>query len=381
MTGLVRREAWSASVRRPRGSLRAPFHPLSIAPGSVRSCAPTSGWCRACSSSSRWCCSSSPTGIDQAAYHERPVTSAVVGQHRRGRRGPPGPHRPGCRGHHRGRRGVLGDDRGPDPGHQPVRAPDAAQLHPRPGHAGHAGLLRGHLRLRILALGSIGHGRARHLRPAPVGHRRAGAGAGRPAGAHLLHPPRGHLDPAARRSSGASPRTCAGRSTSELPTSARCVVAEGAIRRSTPSWPRWPRRPVQVPAADQRLPPVRQPSPAGARRRRARRGGRAAGPARPLRRPPGVPLARVRPPEAVDPSPTELHRVARHRAAANPDPGPGLRHRPAGRDRHPGAVAGGQRHLHRADLHRLAGRRPGRHHPALGHRPARHRDARTARSG
>ena len=75
------------------------------------------------------------------------VDGATLDRHRRGRRRPPGAHRPGRRRHHRGRRGVLGDHRGPDPGPQPVRAAHAAQLHPRPGHPGDPGRVRGHLRV------------------------------------------------------------------------------------------------------------------------------------------------------------------------------------------------------------------------------------------
>ena len=55
-----------------------------------------------------------------------------------------------------------------------------------------------------------------------------------------------------------------------------------------------------------------------------------------------------------DPSPRT---VARDRCAPNALPGPHLRHRPAGRDRDPRALAGGERHLHRTHLHRLVGRR------------------------
>ena len=47
-----------------------------------------------------------------------------------------------------------------------------------------------------------------------------------------------------------------------------------------------------------------------------------------------------------------------HRPAPHARAGPRVRHRPARGDRDPGAVAGGQRHVHRADVHRLARRRP-----------------------
>ena len=47
-----------------------------------------------------------------------------------------------------------------------------------------------------------------------------------------------------------------------------------------------------------------------------------------------------------------------HRASPDARAGPGLRHRPARRDRHPGAVGCGQRHLHGPHVHRLAVGRP-----------------------
>ena len=83
----------------------------------------------------------------------------------------------------------------------------------------------------------------------------------------------------------------------------------------------------------------------------------------------GRPLARVSPAEPPSAFVTDELRSARHRPPAHPAPGPGLRHRPAGRDRHPGAVTGGQRHVHRPVVHRLAGRRAGRDHPTLGQPP------------
>ncbi len=60
---------------------------------------------------------------------------------------------------------------------------------------------------------------------------------------------------------------------------------------------------------------------------------------------------------------------SRDRSPSDPHPGPGVRHRSAGRDRHPGAVGCGQRHLHRAHLHRLVvGRVVGDLVPSAGRR-------------
>ena len=82
----------------------------------------------------------------------------------------------------------------------------------------------------------------------------------------------------------------------------------------------------------------------------------AALPSRALRggRPPIGPRLASRSRAGGDPSPRT---VARDRCAPNALPGPHLRHRPAGRDRDPRALAGGERHLHRTHLHRLVGRR------------------------
>jgi uncharacterized membrane protein len=69
----------------------------------------------------------------------------------------------------------------------------------------------------------------------------------------------------------------------------------------------------------------------------------------------GRELASVWPPAAAE-------QVASYRSgdrtAPHPDTGHRLRRRSARRDRDPGAIAGGQRHVHRANVHRLAGRLP-----------------------
>ena len=65
-------------------------------------------------------------------------------------------------------------------------------------------------------------------------------------------------------------------------------------------------------------------------------------------------LAAVWPPEAADRIDPPPETRAGHRAGPQPRPRSRLRHRPTGRDRHSGALAGGQRYLHCADLRGLA---------------------------
>ncbi|MGC0319245.1 hypothetical protein QBC98_007770 [Kitasatospora acidiphila] len=79
----------------------------------------------------------------------------------------------------------------------PVRAADAAHVHPGPGHPADPGHLRGDLLLHGAGTGGHQSGAARRLRAAPVGDRVTGADPGGPGGAHLLHPPHRHDDPAA----------------------------------------------------------------------------------------------------------------------------------------------------------------------------------------
>ncbi len=67
----------------------------------------------------------------------------------------------------------------------------------------------------------------------------------------------------------------------------------------------------------------------------------------------GEPLANVWP-AAQRPGLPGARRRPRDGPAPDANPGSLLRGRPAGRDRHPRPLAGGQRHLHGARLHRLA---------------------------
>ena len=70
----------------------------------------------------------------------------------------------------------------------------------------------------------------------------------------------------------------------------------------------------------------------------------------------GQPLAKVWPASAAPAVARELARCPRDRSGSHAGAGHRLRRRPAGRDRDPGALPGGQRHLHRPHLHRLADR-------------------------
>ena len=105
--------------------------------------------------------------------------------------------------------------------------------------------------------------------------------------------------------------------------------------------------------AGQRLRAVHQapePGPAGGR---GRRGDQPGAPARPLHRA----RAPVRDGLAAGggaAGPAGAGPGAHHRPAPDADPGRVVRHRPAGRDRAPGPFRRGQRHVHGADLHRLA---------------------------
>jgi KUP system potassium uptake protein len=73
------------------------------------------------------------------------------------------------------------------------------------------------------------------------------------------------------------------------------------------------------------------------------------------------------------PGPRGARALSHHRPVPDPHPGRLVRDRPARRDRHPRPIARGQRHLHRPDVHRLAGRQPLQDHAALasGPRPPR----------
>ena len=127
----------------------------------------------------------------------RRLRAAGLGDQRQRGRGAADPDHHRRRHHHRGRRGVLHHPGHPDPGLDPVRAADAAQLHPRPGHAADAGHVRGHVRLRGAGTGLDRDRVARRLRAAHQRDRDARPDGHRPGRAHLLHPPHGGLHPAA----------------------------------------------------------------------------------------------------------------------------------------------------------------------------------------
>ena len=108
------------------------------------------------------------------------------------------------------------------------------------------------------------------------------------------------------------------------------------------------------PRRRQRLPAVRRLRPAG--RHRVAHGRRH--PSQPSARAtsswPGGPLATVWPRGGGRQVGAGPGQSARDRTAPDAHAGSRLRHRPARRDRYPGPVPGGQRHVHRPHLHRLA---------------------------
>ena len=145
-----------------------------------------------------------------------------------------------------------------------------------------------HVRRDVRVLGArarIGLARRQRLRPAPVDHRRARSAARRPRRAHLLHPPRRDVDPAARRSSRASraisPRAIASEVADDDAAPRPRLASRAAGRRAARAHRR---RRRAVPAPTQRLPPVRRLPDAGRHRDARRRRDRAPPPARALRR-------------------------------------------------------------------------------------------------
>ena len=188
-------------------------------------------------------------------------------RHRRGRRRTPGAHRARRGGDHRGRRRLLRHHRRPDPGQQPVRSPDAAQLHPRPWHPGHPGGVRGHVRLP-----DPGPRIDRHRAPRPVRARTCRspwaccwcwATCWCSSTSSTTWPPRSSCP----GSSPASPPTCARPSSWSCPPMGDAFVngrdpeADAALAWAEPRG--------RGTGRHQRLPPVREPAPPG-------RGGRPA---------------------------------------------------------------------------------------------------------
>ena len=101
---------------------------------------------------------------DRAAYRGDFGLPGWVISGQRGR-GPADPDHARRRADHRGRRRLLDHPGHPDPGLDPVRPADAAELHPRPRHAADPGHVRGDLRLRDArcwcSIGTGPHGRLR----------------------------------------------------------------------------------------------------------------------------------------------------------------------------------------------------------------------------
>ena len=214
----------------------------------------------------------------------------------------------------------------------------------------------------ILALGSIGHGPHGDFVPHLSITVTLALVARRPRRAHLLHPPRRDVDPAAAGHRRHRRATCRRRSTpSTLPSGGDDRSAAGS-RRSVGALSS---APPGGGAADRRRAATAATSSSSATTRscRSRRCADAVDP--PARPRPGTswssghPLATVWPADAA----VDGRARASHRAHVT---GPqrtltqdlAFADRPARRDRDPRAVAGGQRHVHRADLHRLARRRP-----------------------
>ncbi len=271
---------------------------------------------------------------------------------------------------------LLDHDRDADARVDAVRAADAAQLHPRPGHAGHARHVRRDVRLRGPGARLDRPGRARRLRPAPVDHRDARAGRRRPRRAHLLHPPHREVDPAAgghrehrprpvardrRRERRAAPSrgdTCRGRPVGVRAAAAHGRVAAASCRRPRSGYLQFVRHDTLVRhrGAHRRGDPPAAPPGA------LRRGGPSAGDG----------LAAPAPPRGRRGRSSGAHVTGPHRTLTQDLV---VRRRPARRDRDPRAVAGGQRHLHRAHLHRLARRRPVQDRGSTGTRSRVHRDA------
>ena len=102
------------------------------------------------------------------------------------------------RGHHgRGPR-VLDHDRCPDARFHAVRPADAAQLHPRPGHAGTLGTFVATFVYATLTLGAVADGNRGFVPHLSITVALVFVLRG-PRGARVLHPPRGDLDSAAER--------------------------------------------------------------------------------------------------------------------------------------------------------------------------------------
>ena len=92
---------------------------------------------------------------------------------------------------------LLDHDRDADARLHPVRAADAAQLHPRPDHADHARELRGDVRLRDPRTRLDRPGQPRGIRAARVDHGDDGARGRRRGGAGRVHRSHRQVDPAA----------------------------------------------------------------------------------------------------------------------------------------------------------------------------------------
>ena len=207
----------------------------------------------------------------------------------------------------------------------------------------------------VLVLGSVISDPPRKLRTPPVDHRRRGAARRRRGRPRLLHPPHREVDPAARGDRRHRTRPDSGHRR-RVPRAARptepdqILAAAGTVAELLELIEE---RGAGRPGELERLSAVRRVRAVGRHRRSDRRGHPA--------RPPSGSLPRVRAAAGHGLASRRgqagrdgARQGPRDRATPDPHAGSGVRHRSARRDRHPRALAGGERHLHRTHLHRLA---------------------------